>query len=145
MKAALAANSVQFAIKGIAVQTKSTLGDGQDDVKETPEGDAQAITLAVSNLLENALDFAPAQSTVTIRIGARSISVHDQGLGVPDYALPHLGERFFTPPRPNGQRSGSGLGLAIVRQIMALHGGTLRIRNAGGLFAEMLFQAPTAN
>ncbi len=104
-------------------------------------GDAQAITLAVSNLLENALDFAPAHSRVTVTVGPRSISVHDEGNGVPDYALPHLGERFYTTPRPNGERSGSGLGLAIVRQIMVLHGGTLHLSNAGGLRAELRFPA----
>jgi two-component system, OmpR family, sensor histidine kinase CreC len=67
------------------------------------------------------------------------IRVQDQGPGVPDYALPRLGERFFTTPRPGGQSSGSGLGLAIVRQIMALHGGELRLGNkAEGFCAELV-------
>jgi two-component system, OmpR family, sensor histidine kinase CreC len=56
--------------------------------------------------------------------------------------LARLGERFFTTPRPNGERSGSGLGLAIVKQIMALHGGRLHISLAqGGLRAELIFMA----
>jgi K+-sensing histidine kinase KdpD len=56
------------------------------------------------------------------------VAVQDSGPGVPDYALPRLGERFFTTARPNGERSGSGLGLAIVRQIMALHTGVSDLR-----------------
>ena len=55
------------------------------------------------------------------------------GPGVPDYALPRLGERFFTTQRPDGRRSGSGLGLAIVQQVMLLHQGRVRFaqRNPG--------------
>ncbi len=48
---------------------------------------------------------------------------------MPDYALPRLGERFFTTARPGGERSGSGLGLAIVQRVMALHGGRMAVRN----------------
>lgn len=135
VEAALHEISARFAAKKISVH----LNHAKDAPREIVQGDAQAITLAVSNLLENALDFAPANSNVDISIGLHGIAVHDEGPGVPDYALPHLGERFYTTPRPNGERSGSGLGLAIVHQIMALHGGSLRVSNAGGLSAELLF------
>lgn len=102
--------------------------------------DAPLVTLAVSNLLENAIDFAPVGSHITISCTAHSVVVQDQGGGVPDYALARLGERFFTTPRPDGERLGSGLGLAIVKQIMALHGGQLQTHNAsGGLRAELIF------
>jgi two-component system sensor histidine kinase CreC len=104
------------------------------------------VALAVGNLLDNAIDFAPARlGTRGGEAGRRQrISVTDAGPGVPDYALPRLGERFFSTPRPNGERTGSGLGLAIVRQIMALHHGTLHLANldpaAGpGLRAELVF------
>ncbi len=102
--------------------------------------DAPLVTLAVSNLLENAIDFAPVGSHIAISCTERSVVVQDQGGGVPDYALARLGERFFTTPRPDGERLGSGLGLAIVKQIMALHGGQLQMHNAnGGLRAELIF------
>jgi two-component system sensor histidine kinase CreC len=145
VEAALSAISMRFAVKNIAVKVQPISDDDPDASQSVLHADAQAISLAVSNLLENALDFAPANSSVTISVGARRIAVHDQGPGVPGFALPHLGERFFTTPRPNGDRSGSGLGLAIVRQIMVLHGGRLRIANAGGLCAELLFPAPVSN
>jgi two-component system, OmpR family, sensor histidine kinase CreC len=104
--------------------------------------DAPLVTLAISNLLENAIDFSPPGSTITISCTQSSVVVQDQGGGVPDYALPRLGERFFTTPRPDGERLGSGLGLAIVKQIMALHGGQLHMRNQhGGLRAELAFPA----
>ena len=64
-----------------------------------------------------------------IELDGSNVAVQDSGPGVPDYALPRLGERFFTTARPGGERSGSGLGLAIVRRVMALHGGHMAVRN----------------
>jgi two-component system, OmpR family, sensor histidine kinase CreC len=97
-------------------------------------GDPAQLGLALSNLLANAIDFAPAGSTLTlslVREGTQAVwSLRDHGPGVPDYALPHLGERFYATARPGGTRKGSGLGLAIVRQVAALHGGALRITPA---------------
>ena len=82
--------------------------------------------LACSNLLANAIDFAPASSNVLVITTADALVVRDSGPGVPDYALPRLGERFFTTQRPDGRRSGSGLGLAIVQQVMQLHHGRVQ-------------------
>jgi len=127
-----------------ARQITPALSVAEDAHTATVAGDARAITLAVSNLIENALDFAPAGSTLRIAVEPQRIVVHDQGPGVPDYALARLGERFYTTPRPDGERSGSGLGLAIVRQIMALHGGSLQLANDGGLRAELRFGEPPA-
>ena len=135
VQTAVAAVAGRFAARQMTVHIEA----GEGGVGTTVRGDAQAIALAVSNLLENALDFAPPGSRVTVRVTPRRITVQDQGPGVPDYALPRLGERFFTTARPNGERSGSGLGLAIVRQIMALHRGRLLLTNANGFRAEMEF------
>jgi two-component system sensor histidine kinase CreC len=96
--------------------------------------------LALSNLLENARSFAPQGSTITLEAGPNRIAVQDSGPGVADYALPRLGERFFSTVRPDGHTKGSGLGLAIVRQIMQLHGGRMVARNTRpGLRVELYF------
>lgn len=117
--------------------------DVQPDTAPRPtlwlDGEAELLQLALSNLLDNAIDFAPAGSHVTLSLhedGPHAVlTVRDRGPGVPDYALARLGERFYSTPRPAGAgadatRKGSGLGLAIVRQIAALHGGTLRFAPA---------------
>lgn len=105
----------------------------RDEVLTVP-GDPAQLALALSNLLANAIDFAPSGSTLALSIGregGRALwSLRDHGPGVPAYALPHLGERFYATPRPGSVRKGSGLGLAIVRQVAALHGGALRIEPA---------------
>ena len=84
---------------------------------------------------------APAGSTVRVELDGATVAVQDSGPGVPDYALPRLGERFFTTARPGGERSGSGLGLAIVQRVMALHGGQMVARNTGpGLRVALEFR-----
>lgn len=116
------------------------------------EGEAELLALAIGNLLDNALDFAPAGSTVHVATheeGDRAILiVRDAGPGVPPYALARLGERFYSTARPGDDpatpgRKGSGLGLAIVREVMKLHGGSVQFTPAEpGLCAEL--QLPRA-
>ena len=134
---ALAALAAQMHLKRVTIKNVSSYAHNTEAAGLL---DRELVVLAVSNLLENAIEFSASGRSITITCAGHSISVQDQAGGVPDYALPRLGERFFTTPRPNDQRSGSGLGLAIVRQVMALHGGALRIGNAeGGFRAELIF------
>jgi len=108
-------------------------------------GEAELLQLAVANLVENALDFAPRGRSIEFELQAAQkarLVVRDHGPGVEDFALERLGERFFSTPRPAEAgklpRKGSGLGLAIVREVVALHGGTLRFANAApGLSIEI--------
>jgi two-component system, OmpR family, sensor histidine kinase CreC len=96
--------------------------------------DAEQLALAWSNLVVNACQHAPAGSTLTLAVWREGRqhcwSLRDQGPGVPDYALPQLGHRYFATVNPVDGQKGSGLGLAIVRQVMALHGGQWRVERA---------------
>ena len=112
------------------------------------DGDGFLLRQALVNLLDNALDFAPHGSTVEARAlregGSLRFEIADRGPGVPDYALPHVFERFYSLPRPDGGSRSSGLGLPFVAQVAALHRGqaTLREREGGGTVAT--FELPTA-
>jgi signal transduction histidine kinase len=69
---------------------------------------------------------------VTVREEGRqaSISVADQGPGIPRKELPHIGERFFRGGDPNTRRTrGTGLGLALVKEILRLHDSELEIES----------------
>lgn len=108
-------------------------------------GDAELITLAMTNLFANALDFAPEGSELEVAVGSDgSFTLRDHGPGVPDYARAQLGQRFYSTPRPGDHApKSSGLGLAIVQQVMALHGGTWSGEPAHpGWRARLQFTAP---
>jgi len=107
-------------------------------------GDAFLLQRAISNLLRNAIDFAPEHSTVEIaaREAGRQIelTVHDYGPGLPPYAQRRVFEKFFSTARPDSGKKGTGLGLAFVREVAALHGGSARLENhpEGGALATLL-------
>jgi two-component system sensor histidine kinase CreC len=118
----------------LAAQRGVTLHwDTRDDV--TVRGDPESLALLFSNLWANALDFAPDGSLLACalqRQGHHAVfTLRDHGPGVSDFALPLLGQRFFSLPRPRDGRRGSGLGLAIVRQAAALHGASVAFEQAG--------------
>lgn len=104
----------------------------------TLRGERVLLREALVNLLQNALDFSPAGGAVALRSagadGRVTFTVDDGGPGVPDYALPRVFERFYSLPRPGGEKKSTGLGLALVREIAHLHGGdaTLANRPEGG-------------
>ncbi|CAG2148162.1 two-component system sensor histidine kinase CreC [Cupriavidus numazuensis] len=113
-------------------------------------GDPFMLRQAVTNLLENALDFAPAGSTVRIDVsgapaGQIAIQVADDGPGIPDYALPRLFERFYSLPRPDGRDKSTGLGLCFVREVATLHHGDITIRNSDGGGALATLTLPAAS
>ncbi|HEY5000712.1 MAG TPA: sensor histidine kinase, partial [Candidatus Cryosericum sp.] len=88
----------------------------------------ELLTVALDNLVENAIRYAPAGTTVAITArrtgGTVTIAVTDQGPGMPPEALPHIWDRFTRiDPSRSRESGGSGLGLAIVRKaVEAMHG-----------------------
>jgi len=105
-------------------------------------GNAFLLGQAMTNLLENALDFSPEGASIEARLrreGERwQLSIADRGPGVPDFAQARVFERFYSLPRPGGARS-SGIGLSFVREVASLHGGEVRLgnREGGGALAEL--------
>ncbi|MCP2039953.1 two-component system sensor histidine kinase CreC [Neisseria sp. HSC-16F19] len=109
-------------------------------------GDALLLEQAVSNLMANALAFCPDGGDIRISLIRERqqvvLQLFNSGEPIPDYALPRLYERFFSLPRPHGGARSSGLGLSFVAQIMALHGGSVRLYNdTGGVTAELRLNA----
>ena len=100
----------------------------------------------LKNLLENAARYAPAASTVTLRIAAADdevvLTVEDRGPGIPDTDLTRVFERFYRVDRSRARDpGGTGLGLAIVKHLAGLHGGTAAAANrpgGGALFSIRL-------
>ncbi|MBF0362101.1 MAG: hypothetical protein HQK49_13885 [Oligoflexia bacterium] len=102
--------------------------------------DEDLFILAIQNIIENSIDFAPKNSIITIESEAEEakedlivIRITDQGSGIPDYAINKVFDKFYSLPRPNGGRKSTGLGLCFVKQIIELHSGTITINNCDQL------------
>jgi len=110
-------------------------------------GDPFLLQRALSNLVRNAIDFAPRGSAV--EVGARDtgrveITVRDRGPGLPPFAQARVFEKFFSLARPDTGRRGTGLGLAFVREVAVLHGGAARLENQPGGGAVATLTLPRA-
>ena len=99
-------------------------------------GDAFILRAAVTNLLENAIDFSPCGGKVEIGLkspdGQAVLTIRDHGPGVPDYARDKIFERFYSLRHHTMKRKGTGLGLTLVREAAELHGGTITLEPAEG-------------
>jgi signal transduction histidine kinase len=123
--------------KGLSLATEIA-----DDVRII-EVDPARIRQVIGNLLSNALRHTPPGGSVTVAVSnPADVTVTDTGEGVPPDLLPHVFDRFA-----KGQNStGSGLGLAIAHDIIAAHGGTLKIDSSvdAGTKASMKLSSPSA-
>ena len=103
--------------------------------------EASRLERVLSNLLENALRFAPTRSTVTIEVCEEgdylSVIVADEGPGVAPEVLPHLFHRFITGSRSPGK---SGLGLFFCRITLERWGGSIACLPVNGRGARFKIQ-----
>ena len=121
----------------------------------TVVGDPAKLHDALRNLLENATNYAPESSRITMgadRLGQRiRLTVTDEGPGIPETDLPRIFERFYRvdKSRTRGTRDpgGTGLGLAIVKHLIELHGGkaTAANRPEGGAVFTIELPSPIAD
>ena len=114
------------------------------------QADSFLLGQAIYNLLENALDFSPRDSTININVIEENqqiqIQVKDQGTGIPDYALDKVFDKFYSLPRPayskSGNQKSTGLGLNFVQEVAKLHGGSVTISNHAGGGAMAVITLP---
>ena len=99
-------------------------------------GDPLRLAQVVSNLLVNAVKFSASEDRIGIALrcadGQVELAVTDEGIGIPAELVPRLFERFVQGEQVlQGAAGGLGLGLAIARNLVELHGGTIRAESAG--------------
>lgn len=99
-------------------------------------GDPSRLEQVMWNLLSNAIKFTPKHGLVQVRVrrvnSSVEITVADTGEGISPDFLPYVFDRFRQAETTGGRgRGGLGLGLAISRNIVELHGGTMRVESDG--------------
>ena len=104
-------------------------------------GDRELIQQAVANLVDNAVKFSrpgdAVRITASVKPGGVEIAVADQGPGIPEADRLRATERFFRGEIARNT-PGSGLGLALVQAVAQLHGGSLRLADAGPGLAAII-------
>jgi signal transduction histidine kinase len=109
--------------------------------------DPDRLERIVLNLLSNALKYSPPESQVDLRAAATgsrvTISVADQGPGIPGEDLPHVFDRFYRGQR-TAARGGLGIGLYSVRLLVEAHGGSVEVETGrqGGTTFHVALPAP---
>jgi two-component system sensor histidine kinase SenX3 len=121
--------------------------DGRQADALSIRGDRRQLVSAVGNLIENAVKFSEAGSSVQVR--ARrvddwlEISVADQGIGIPQRDLDRIFERFYRVDRARSRATGgTGLGLAIVRHVAGNHGGDVSVTSVEGEGSTFVLRLP---
>jgi two-component system sensor histidine kinase SenX3 len=98
-------------------------------------GDGDQLIMAIHNLIENAINYSPDNTNVSIttdeKNGIAEISVSDQGIGIAEQELERIFERFYRINKSGSrEEGGSGLGLAIVQGIMHAHQGGASVESS---------------
>ena len=96
-------------------------------------GDKLLLHQALSNLIQNAVDFSPAHSEIKLRAQIEgtmlALIVEDNGTGIPAYANGKIFDKFFSLQRPGNGKKSTGLGLNFVREVATLHNGKIELTN----------------
>lgn len=98
----------------------------------TAEVDEVKISLAITNLVENAIKYNKENGWIHVSLNADHkncyIEVADSGIGIPEDAIEHVFERFYRVDKSHSREiGGTGLGLAIARSAVVMHRGAIKV------------------
>ena len=99
------------------------------------QADGVLLTRVLVNLLENAVNYTPEGSLISVSLSKNDenvlFEVNDNGPGIPEENLPHIFERFYPhPAKAYGGRRSTGLGLSLCKSIVEAHGGRITLSNS---------------
>ena len=143
-------SSVELDLAGILASRRQIVEHHAEPDAVTVLGDPAKLQDILRNLLENATNYSPEESIITMRAERRgpriAITVADQGPGIPEADLSRVFERFYrvdkSRTREGRDPGGTGLGLAIVKHLVELHGGRIWAANRSPHGAVFTIELP---
>jgi len=110
-------------------------------------GDRGQLEMAISNLIENAINYSPDLTQVAIVLTCKDtlveVSVTDQGIGIPEKDIERIFERFYrVDPARSRATGGTGLGLSIVKHVATNHGGDISVWSNEGSGSTFTIRLP---
>lgn len=113
----------------------------------TAEIDEVKLSLAISNLVENAIKYNKENGWVQVSLNADHkyfyVKVADSGIGIPQDSIDHIFERFYRVDKSHSREiNGTGLGLAIARNATIMHRGAIKVHSEEGVGTTFTIRIP---
>jgi signal transduction histidine kinase/CheY-like chemotaxis protein/HAMP domain-containing protein len=114
---------------------------------DTVLGDRDKLFQVFQNLIQNAVKYSPDGGNITVKLSSSAenlhVSVIDEGLGIPDEAVPDLFTKFFRVDNTDRRKiGGTGLGLAIAKEIVKAHEGDINLSSTLGKGSTFIITLP---
>ncbi len=113
------------------------------------QGDQVRIKQVLHNILSNAIKYSMDPGTIHIKIFKGkdiAICIQDTGIGIPDQDLERIFERFYRVDKARSRKmGGTGLGLSIAKELVELHGGSIKINSKVGKGTTVTLHFPMSN
>jgi two-component system sensor histidine kinase SenX3 len=118
-----------------------------DQIEAWVLGDREQLIMAVHNLVENAINYSPEGTRVSVELkvmsGLVEVDVVDQGIGIKEEDLERIFERFYrVDPARSRETGGTGLGLSIVKHVALNHGGEVKVWSKVGVGSTFALRLP---
>ncbi len=137
-------------VRPAAEQQGITIEVVEADPRLAVLGDRRQLVSATYNLLDNAVKYSDAGSSIQVRARTDGrwidLSVSDHGIGIPRRDLERVFERFYRVDRARSRETGgTGLGLAIVRHVASNHAGEVRVESIEGEGSTFTLRLPVGS
>ncbi|MBE7105045.1 HAMP domain-containing histidine kinase [Bacillus cereus] len=134
-------------------KTKTTLTNKQIEIHVYCKNDLEVciderrMEQVLLNLLHNAYQHSPENTSITIRVltsaNTFTISIQDEGEGIPKEDIPHIFDRFYRVDKSRTRATGGkGIGLAVAKEIVELHNGSIEVKSELEVGTEFIIELP---
>ena len=146
-------NISQLVSKALEAYRHEILKEGFElNVEADPEvpdsfADPNAITMAFLNLLDNSRKYSKEHKRIDVKVGRDNgfvtLSVTDQGVGIPEVERHKIFDKFYRGSDPSVRRiRGSGIGLSITKHVAEMHGGEVLVQSEPGKGSTFTLKIP---